>query len=158
MEIRRAELRDAHKLAEIFLASRAGMTYLPALHTDEETRSWIRDRVVGELETWVYEDEGRLVGYAALEGDLLDQLYVHPDDQGRGVGRDLLELVQGLRPGGFRLWVFQRNDGARRFYERHGLRLVELTDGSNNEEREPDALYERTSQPVVATNRQDEPH
>ena len=46
------------------------------------------------------------------------------------------------RPNGFRLWVFQGNEGARRFYERQGLRLVELTDGSANEEREPDALYE----------------
>jgi hypothetical protein len=31
---------------------------------------------------------------------------------------------------------------ARSFYERRGLRLVELTDGAGNEEREPDALYE----------------
>ncbi len=46
------------------------------------------------------------------------------------------------RPDGFALWVFQQNDGARRFYERHGLRLVRETDGSGNEERTPDALYE----------------
>ena len=46
------------------------------------------------------------------------------------------------RPSGFRLWVFQRNVGAREFYEQHGFPLVELTDGSGNEEREPDALYE----------------
>ena len=41
---------------------------------------------------------------------------------------------------GLQLWVFQRNVGARRFYERHGFTLTELTDGSRNEEREPDAL------------------
>jgi hypothetical protein len=45
-------------------------------------------------------------------------------------------------PSGFRLWVFLQNAPARRFYERHGLRLVEETDGSRNEERTPDALYE----------------
>ena len=45
-------------------------------------------------------------------------------------------------PGGFRLWVFQANAGARRFYERHGLRVVRLTDGAANEEKTPDALYE----------------
>ena len=28
------------------------------------------------------------------------------------------------------------------FYEHRGMRVVELTDGSRNEEREPDALYE----------------
>jgi len=40
-------------------------------------------------------------------------------------------------------WVFQRNLAARRFYERHGSRLIEMTDGALNEEREPDALYEK---------------
>ncbi len=54
------------------------------------------------------------------------------------------EVAKRRRPEGFRLWVFQKNEGARRFYERHGFRLVELTDGSRNEEREPDALYEWT--------------
>jgi hypothetical protein len=37
--------------------------------------------------------------------------------------------------------VFQRNTSARSFYEGHGVRLVRLSDGSGNEEHEPDALY-----------------
>ena len=41
-----------------------------------------------------------------------------------------------------RLWVFQQNTPAIGFYRRRGFRLVELTDASGNEEREPDALYE----------------
>jgi ribosomal protein S18 acetylase RimI-like enzyme len=53
----------------------------------------------------------------------------------------LLDHAKALRPNGLQLWVFQRNAGARRFYERHGFRLVKLTDGSANMEREPDALY-----------------
>jgi hypothetical protein len=40
-----------------------------------------------------------------------------------------------------RLWVFQKNIGARRFYEHHSFRLEKMTDGSRNMEREPDALY-----------------
>jgi putative acetyltransferase len=43
-----------------------------------------------------------------------------------------------------RLWTFQRNAGARRFYERNGFAAVELTDGLGNEEREPDVRYERS--------------
>jgi putative acetyltransferase len=39
------------------------------------------------------------------------------------------------------LWTFQRNDRARRFYEGRGFVLVRQTDGSGNEEKEPDALY-----------------
>jgi hypothetical protein len=34
------------------------------------------------------------------------------------------------------LWVFQENLPARAFYERHGLHVIEETDGSRNEERD----------------------
>ena len=54
----------------------------------------------------------------------------------------LLRAARELAPDGFRLWVFQRNTQARDFYEHRGMRVVELTDGSRNEEHEPDALYE----------------
>jgi hypothetical protein len=38
-------------------------------------------------------------------------------------------------------WVFLRDKPARRFYESHGFTLLEITDGSGNEEHEPDARY-----------------
>lgn len=60
----------------------------------------------------------------------------------KGVGAALLTVAKERRPRGVQLWVFQRNVGARRFYERHGFTLVRLTDGQDNEERVPDALYE----------------
>ena len=118
------------------------MPYLPELHSDEETHAWMATQVVGRQEVVVAELDGRVAGFAALEGDLLGHLYVDPAHQRRGVGSVLFDSVKRSRPGGFRLWVFQRNEGARRFYERRGCRLLELTDGSANEEREPDALYE----------------
>ncbi len=39
------------------------------------------------------------------------------------------------------LWTFQQNLRARAFYEARGFVLVQLTDGSDNEEKTPDALY-----------------
>jgi hypothetical protein len=41
-----------------------------------------------------------------------------------------------------RLWAFHRNAQALRFYAARGFRVVERTDGSRNEEREPDAMLE----------------
>jgi GNAT superfamily N-acetyltransferase len=117
------------------------MPYLPELHTERETRDWVRDVVLDRDEVHVADAEGRVVGFVALAGSLLDHLNVEPDVQGRGIGSALLELAKELRPDGFDLWVFQRNAKARAFYERRGLRLVELTDGAGNDEREPDARY-----------------
>jgi GNAT superfamily N-acetyltransferase len=141
--LRPARPTDASDVAEIFLAAYAEMRpYVRDVHTDDEIRAWIGDVVLRENEIVIAEVEGRPAGFAALHADLLGHLYVHPDLQRRGIGDVLLARVKELRPRGFRLWVFQRNTGARRFYERQGLRLVKLTDGSGNEEREPDALYE----------------
>ena len=145
--LRGATLDDADALAEILRASmRGAMPWLPELHTPEEDRRFLGEIVLPNEEVWVAEREGEVVGFSALgtrEGaDYLQHIYVAPAHQGRGIGSELLGRAKKRRPAGFRLWVFQRNDGARRFYERHGLRLVRLTDGSGNEEKEPDALYE----------------
>jgi 1-acyl-sn-glycerol-3-phosphate acyltransferase len=140
--VRRAGGGDAGALGDVFLAARGEMTYLPRLHTDDDTRSFFRNVVLREREVWVAESGGRVVGFAALSDDHLDHLYVLPEAQGLGVGTALLDRAKERRPHGFQLWVFQQNQGARRFYERHGFELVRETDGSGNEERLADALYE----------------
>ena len=45
--------------------------------------------------------------------------------------------------GTIRVYTFEPNRGARRFYERHGFSAIAFGDGSNNESRCPDVLYER---------------
>ena len=140
--IRRAGAGDADAVADVFTPSFESLTFLPRLHTHEQQRAWIRDVVLTRSEVWVAEEGGRIVGFAALGDAVLEHLYVHPDAQGRGVGGALLEQAKACRPAGFRFWVFQANDRARGFYERRGCTVVELTDGSRNEERVPDALYE----------------
>ena len=71
----------------------------------------------------------------------LEQLYVRRPWTGRGIGSRLLAVAKERRPDGLQLWTFQVNAGARRFYERHGFVVVEMTDGSANEERQPDVRY-----------------
>jgi len=141
VEVRPAAPEEADTIAEVLAASYRTLTFLPMLHGDEDYRVFVRG-LLEKSEVWVAEDEGRIVGMSALSGDLLDQLYVHPDAQGRGAGSALLDKAKERRPDGFTLWVFQQNEPARRFYERRGFRLVKLTDGSENEEKTPDALYE----------------
>ena len=142
MELRRASPVDALTIAEVFLRARAEMTYLPRLHTAEETHAFFRDRVLCEAEVWVAADpDGRVLGFVAVGSRMLEHLYVLPQAQGRGVGSALLERAKVARPSALELWVFQQNLGAHRFYERHGFELVELTDGASNEERVPDARY-----------------
>jgi putative acetyltransferase len=143
VRLRLATPADTDAVAALFRRSFGSIGFLPTLHTPEEDRAFFGG-VIAHQEVWLAEDEGdgALLGFAGLEGDLLGFLYVDPPAQGHGVGSALLAHVRERRPGGFRFWVFQRNERARRFYELNGCRVVELTDGSGNEEREPDALYE----------------
>lgn len=141
MEVRLAGPADKGAVGEVFAASFATLTFLPMLHSQDELCVFAGGLVEKE-EVWVAEEAGRIVAMAALSGDTLSHLYVHPDAQGRGAGSALLDRAKTRRPDGFRLWVFQQNVRARHFYERHGLRAVRFTDGSSNEEKTPDALYE----------------
>jgi ribosomal protein S18 acetylase RimI-like enzyme len=141
--LRKATADDAPALADIHVrARRECMSYLPEIHSPEDVLEWIRGIIPQHDEVWLAEDEGRVVGFFMLSDGVLYHLYVYPELHGQGVGSLLFERVKELSPQGFRLWVFQRNTQARDFYEHRGLRVVELTDGSRNEEREPDALYE----------------
>jgi GNAT superfamily N-acetyltransferase len=142
VDVRLARTGDSNTIAEVFIASFRGLTFLPLVHTDDQIRIWICDQMLPAHEVWVAEEAGCIRGFAALSGDLLGHLYVRPDDQSRGIGTALFDVVKRERPNGLTFWVFQRNEGARRFYERRGCHLIELADGSGNEEKEPDALYE----------------
>ncbi len=142
VHLRAGRIEDADVLAAIHHRSRtAAMPWIPLVHEETETRGWMRDVVLAHQEVLVAERDGRPVGFAAVEGDWLEQLYVEPEAIGTGVGRPLLDAVKAERPGGLSLYVFARNERARRFYEAAGFVLVEQGDGSGNEEREPDIRY-----------------
>ncbi|MER6103864.1 GNAT family N-acetyltransferase [Streptomyces sp. NPDC001832] len=146
--IRRATPADGEAVTAVFLASRAAaMAYLPRLHNDEETRAWIDAVVLPDSTVWVAElgEAAEIVGFASLDGTVLDHLYLRPDVRRRGIGTALLETVREASPERLSLHVFQRNTDARTFYERHGFTAGDFDDGSRNEENEPDVTYHWTA-------------
>jgi putative acetyltransferase len=141
MRIRRASLADMPAVAVLHrLTMRISLSWLPELHTPEEDRRWFAECLYPGNTVWLAEDDAGLAGYAAVAPAWLTHLYIHPDYQGRGVGDLLLaKAMEGAQT--LQLWTFQRNARARTFYEKRGFALVRLTDGADNEEGEPDALY-----------------
>ena len=140
--LRRARLDDVDAIVAIFRESRAeAMPWLPVLHTAEEDRDFFRRSFDEGHELWVAEAGGRVVGFAALHDGFLNALYVDPGHQRGGIGDALFARAKESIPGGFRWWVFQWNERARRFYEARGGVVIELSD-AGGEEQLPDALYE----------------
>ena len=142
--LRRADQADAEFIAAIFTSSRrAAMPYLPLLYTELQVLEWIEDVVLRRSSaTLAASSDGEAGGFASVRSGVLEHLYVSPQLQGHGLGALLRAAAKEESPRGLRLHVFQLNLSARRFYERRGFKLVELRDGSSNEEGEPDAVYE----------------
>ena len=130
--IRRARPEDAPALAAVHVrAWRHAYADIVAVE-DMPTECWRRERwdalLAEGAEVHVFDQDGAVAGFAALDGNELRALYVDPPAQGAGVGSALLTAaVDALRAAGHReayLWTFEANGLARAFYERHGWQLV----------------------------------
>lgn len=140
MELRVAHRNDADPLTSLFLSSRqAAMPWLAVIHSDEETKWWIKNVVLRELDVHVATDNHVITGFIATKPGWIEHLYVHPHSQGQGVGTAL--LMEAQRQSELRLRVFERNTSARKFYEKRGFVEEDRNDGSRNEEHEPDMTY-----------------
>jgi GNAT superfamily N-acetyltransferase len=150
LQIRGARVSDAERVCTCYLASRKTLqSYAPLPHGDDEVLAWLRDTLLPTGGVTMALESGHVLGFIAVtsrpDGHWIDQLYVHPARLRRGVGSTLLQMALNRLHGTIRLYTFEPNRGARRFYERHGFTAVAFSDGSNNESHCPDVLYERQS-------------
>jgi GNAT superfamily N-acetyltransferase len=145
--LRPATADDAQRVARLLIDTRSTfMPYAPLAHPDEELKAWVARQLLPSGGVVVAETGGAVV--AAMHTERADgvswltQMAVDPALVGKGIGSILLAHALRILPPPIRLYTFQANAGARRFYERHGFHAIEFTDGQANEERCPDVLYE----------------
>jgi GNAT superfamily N-acetyltransferase len=115
-------------------------------HSAEEDLAYFSGNLCARCEMWIALRGERIAGVMALDASHVDQLYIEPDEQGRGVGSALLAHAKMLRPAGLSLFTLERNSRARRFYESRGFRAVRFG-VSPPPESEPDVRYEWLSPP-----------
>jgi GNAT superfamily N-acetyltransferase len=143
MEIRKAVSSEADALADLWLRSRVASfpSIPPTVHTDEDVHRWFGEVVLPAYEVWVADSQGEPIALMVLNHEWIDQLYVDPTWTRHGIGGTLLEHAKKARPTGLKLWTFQSNVDARRFYEARGFVATATTTG-DNEEHSPDICYE----------------
>jgi len=79
------------------------------------------ERKLRELEVWVAELDGVVVGWGAIRGDTLEGLYAAPEFAGQGVGAGLLDMLEGrMRDRGIQAVRTEASSNAREFYLRRG--------------------------------------
>ena len=76
-------------------------------------------------DTLVARMEGKIVGFADLDGGYLDRLYVHKDHQRQGVATALVQALEGLSVSrGERCMTTHGSITARPFFEKQGYRVI----------------------------------
>lgn len=140
--LRPARGSDAGAIARVLRAALASFDWMPMVHTPDEDLAFIAGTVLARQRVTVAGVDEAIVGFIAVNGEWVEQLYLDPDWTGRGIGSRLLTQAVARMPV-VKLYCFQSNVAARRFYERHGFRVDALRGGTNNEEGLPDILYVR---------------
>ena len=145
--LRAANLEDAEPIARVLSESRrVFLPYAVLPHTPNDVQAWVAQHLIPTGGVTVAVEEEVIVAVLAVSEDesasWIDQLYVLPGFNNRGIGSRLLSVVHESARKPIRLFTFQPNSGARRFYERNGYKVIAMSDGQNNEEKCPDVLYE----------------
>lgn len=134
MNIRPYDLRDQEQALSVWLeASRVGHPFLGE-EVLAQQQVLVRDVYLPEAETWVADEDGRIIGFIGLLDDLVGGLFVAPDQHGKGVGRALIKHASDLK-GSLTVEVYAANPMAPDFYRRCGF--VEFERKDHDDEGRP---------------------
>jgi len=77
----------------------------------------MREIYIPSGETYVYEEEGIIQGFVSLCNDTIAAIFVSPDFQGKGIGRQLIQKAKDVRDI-LNLTVYKQNQKSIEFYKK----------------------------------------
>ena len=77
-------------------------------------------KAMSEAEVWIYESDGRIVGFVGLAGDYIAGIFGEMECRSRGIGHALLDFLK-KRHRFLLLHVYEKNSRAVAFYRREGF-------------------------------------
>lgn len=92
-----------------------------ALHTPERQARYLAEKLSNGSRLFLLRQDGEAVGVATVAGSLIEDLYILPECQNRGLGTALLRYAVGQCDSAPTLWILENNAGAERLYRREGF-------------------------------------
>ncbi|MBR4906701.1 MAG: GNAT family N-acetyltransferase [Clostridia bacterium] len=89
-------------------------------HTTERQAAYLQRKLDAKSRLFLLIEE-KPIGVVSVTENLIEDLYVLPEEQGKGYGTKLLRYAIGVCPGTPVLWILENNARARRLYERLGF-------------------------------------
>lgn len=91
--------------------------------------------MIPKAEIYVYEVDGEIIGFAGVEDNYLEGIFVKDGYKSQGIGRMLLREIKDSR-NTLALKVYQKNIKAVRFYERERFIILQESVDEDTYERE----------------------
>ena len=129
----------ATEISQILEDWAASNREIPLVHNIDERADYGRWLLEHTSVTMIHNNSD-VVGFLAVEKHIIQALYIKKDFQGFGFGQAAIKFAQKQFKE-LRLWVFQSNIGAQRFYRRLGFQIVKMSDGQDNDYNLPDVFY-----------------
>lgn len=131
-----AEENDAEQLAELRVAAmRESLERIGRFDAQRARRRFLSS--YSAIHTRHIVEDGQRVGFVVVkpvdDGLLLDHLYIHPEQQGRGIGSLVIkQIFEEVDASGLSLkTVALKESDSNRFYVRQGFVLVEVAEWDN---------------------------
>lgn len=139
--IRKMEKTDLNQTADIWLEGNL------KAHSFISSKYWMENlepvkEMLLEAEVYVYEKEGRLLGFAGLYEDYIAGIFVREQERSQGIGRELLNCIKEKKAQSekscisLKLHVYEKNDKAIKFYLREGFAVEKESTDEDTGEKE----------------------
>lgn len=130
---RPARIEDMRACATILNRWIDATPWMPRIHDGDVERHY-QETLIAKRDVHIAEYEGAVAAFIALSEDqYVSALYAERRKRGKGCGKALLDLAKEKHPTGLKLWTFEANKDARRFYSREGFSEIRRTNGDNEE-------------------------
>lgn len=116
------DARDLDQVMELWLNGNIeAHDFIPRNYW-ESNAPMVREQLL-QAEIYVYETDGKILGFVGLQGDYLAGIFVDRHARSMGIGGQLIHYVQKIRRT-LTLNVYRKNQRAMEFYLREGFSVL----------------------------------
>lgn len=91
----------------------------------EKAKKDMYEIYIPNSKTWVFEEDGTIIGFIGMMENEIGGLFVSPHHQSKGIGTKLVDFI-GNKFNELEVEVFKKNKIGRAFYDKCGFKLMNV--------------------------------